>query len=121
MKTMYDEVLMELQDCLERYDCIFAFCNNTKLFESSFAQSSILNNTKKRVWIYSCNKILYPEQISHVCISPEEEKILLEIYRTYEFSDRFHVVGSNAMYGSLFHYMDIGVLSAEEVIKALLY
>ena len=112
---------MKLQNGLKKYDRTFFFCNDAKLFEAAFAQSSLLNNIRKKVRVYSCNGIRYSGRISLVTVSPEDEKIMLKIYRTYEFSDRFYVINSNELYGSLFHYMDTGVLTVEDVIKALLY
>lgn len=121
MKTVYSDILMELRHCLEKYDCVFLFCNNTKLFEDFFAKSLLLNEIKRNIKIYSCNKVRYPERISHARIGLKEEKIILEIYQTYEFSDKFHVIDFNEMYGSLFQYMETGVLTVEETINALLY
>lgn len=121
MNAKHNDIVTELRDCLEQYDRVFLFCNNTKQFEILFVRSCVFKNTQKKIWIYSCNEVCCSEPISRARISPEEERRMLEIYRTYEFSDRFYVIGFTDMYGSLFQYMDTGILTAEEIIEALLF
>lgn len=111
----------DLKAKLARYDRIFLFCRRTECFEAAFAQSAALRKNNVRVWIYSGSKVTYPEDICVGRISPTEEKELLDIYHLYECSDRFQVVSRSQEHGSLFCYLEQGLLSTEEMIEALLY
>ncbi|MCR4792597.1 MAG: hypothetical protein K5871_07595 [Lachnospiraceae bacterium] len=55
-------------------------------------------------------------------ISAEETKNILDLYRTYEFSDKFHFLSSpsDQNYGSLMNYVRNGILTEEEGYAAML-
>lgn len=53
-------------------------------------------------------------------ITAEEEKDLILLYHTYEFSDRFRLITDTDAYGSLWNYVRTGVLTQEEAFRALL-
>ena len=65
--------------------------------------------------LYSGSETAYPASVSCGRISPEEEEEIRKLYHTYEFSDRFHVISRSRIHGTLFDYMDQGILSAEEL------
>ena len=111
----------DLEKRLCQYDYIFLFGGDTRWFEAVFARSEILRESDKNIWVYSGNAVSYPENISCCQISPDEEKELLNLYRTYEFSNRFHVISCEEICGSLFNYIEQGLLSEAELIKSLLY
>ena len=46
---------------------------------------------------------------------------ILEIYRMYEFSDKVTVVSRFRQHGSLFHYVENGILTPEEMVDAIFY
>lgn len=45
---------------------------------------------------------------------------LISLYHTYEFSDRFRVVGRSSQYGGLFNYIDNGLLTEAEAFALIL-
>ena len=53
-------------------------------------------------------------------ITYDEEQELLDLYHMYEFSDKFLVLENSHQYGSVFHYVDEGLISFEEAIKSLI-
>ncbi len=53
-------------------------------------------------------------------VSQSEMGDILDLYRTYDFSDRVFVVSDSNQYGSLYNYVKMGILTKEEMIKALL-
>ena len=52
-------------------------------------------------------------------ITAEEEQELLELYNTYEFSDRFMVIRESSFCGNLFNYVKGGLLNWDEALDAL--
>lgn len=45
---------------------------------------------------------------------------LVSLYHTYEFSDRFRMVGRSRQYGGLFNYVDNGLLTEAEAFELIL-
>ena len=46
---------------------------------------------------------------------------LMEVYHMYEFTDKIHIVSENLQYPSMLNYVTTGMLTEEELYKALLY
>ncbi|MBR0091198.1 MAG: hypothetical protein IJP92_05835 [Lachnospiraceae bacterium] len=53
-------------------------------------------------------------------ITAEEEKDLILLYYTYEFSDRFRLITDTDAYGTLWNYVQTGVLTREEALYAMI-
>ena len=53
-------------------------------------------------------------------ISDREREELEQLYRTYEFSNRFQVVSDHFQWGSLMNYVKTGMVTMEEFFEALL-
>lgn len=47
-------------------------------------------------------------------------KKLSELYRMYEFTDKFIMISDNKIYPSIFNFVETGILTEEEVWRALL-
>ncbi len=45
---------------------------------------------------------------------------LVSLYHTYEFSDRFRVIGRTHQFGGLFNYVDNGLLTEDEAFELIL-
>ncbi len=59
---------------------------------------------------------------SHLnCLPQSKMDIILEIYRTYDFSDKVFVISDSDEYGSLFNYVKTGILTKREMVDSLLY
>lgn len=54
-------------------------------------------------------------------IRDDDASFLLDVYYTYEFSDRFSVISFSGQYSSLFHFVDTGLLTLDEMAMALLH
>lgn len=48
----------------------------------------------------------------------QELQDLFQLYSTYEFSDRIHVLTDSPQYGGLLNYVRTGELSLEEALQA---
>lgn len=64
--------------------------------------------------------ITCPEDASCVVLSHEDARELYQLYLTYEFSDKFSFLSGNMKYGTIFNYVESGILSEEEAVKAIL-
>lgn len=53
-------------------------------------------------------------------ISRKEMDEVREMYLMYDFSDRVSIISNPAQYGSLFNYLENGVITAEDMMEALL-
>lgn len=54
-------------------------------------------------------------------ITTEQMDEVLKIYRLYDFSNKIAVISEEVQYGSLFNYVKNGILTAEEMVDAILY
>lgn len=45
---------------------------------------------------------------------------VIDLYRTYDFSDKIVLIEEPACYGSLINYVKAGIMSEEEMMEALL-
>lgn len=53
-------------------------------------------------------------------ISRKEMDEVREMYFMYDFSDRVSVISDTSQYGSLFNYLENGVITIEDMMEALL-
>lgn len=53
-------------------------------------------------------------------ISAKQEKELLDLYHMYEFSDKFLVLEDSKQFGSMLNYVEGGLISFDEELKALI-
>lgn len=61
-----------------------------------------------------------PQKFNSVVISHQEAEDLYKLYLTYEFSDRFVAFADLNQYGSLFHYIETGILTEEEAVRVII-
>ncbi|MCI8822512.1 MAG: hypothetical protein HFI15_08360 [Lachnospiraceae bacterium] len=109
------DIRNDLEEKLAAYDRVFLISSDVQWFEAVFAESEALRDFGGRIWIYSGSETAYPASVSCGRISPKEEEEIRKLYHTYEFSDRFYVISRSRIHGTLFDYMDQGILSAEEL------
>lgn len=56
-----------------------------------------------------------------ILVLPSEKYMdLVSLYHTYEFSDRFKIIGKSMQYGGLFNYVDNGLLTEQEAFELIL-
>lgn len=54
-------------------------------------------------------------------ISSEKLRVILDLYYTYEFSDKIHLISDQEnKYANIFNFVKTGVLTKEEAFEALL-
>lgn len=53
-------------------------------------------------------------------ITRDEEREILDFYHMYEFSDKFLVLENSSQYGSVFDYVEAGIISFDEAIRSLI-
>lgn len=122
---MKDNVMRVLvQKALEEYDKVFLVTllssqEEWKRFYTifmTFKEESIIG----RILFLIEEGIDYPEDIGIVELSHENAMELHRLYLTYEFSDRFAIFADNMQYGTIFHYADTGIMTEEEVVRAII-
>lgn len=111
-----------IQALLQKYDKVFLV---TCLFPQKEWDcfSSIFTMYKSRdlkVTFLLEEGINSPSHFDGLVISHSEAEYLYKLYLTYEFSDRFIVFADSTQYGTLFHYIETGILTEEEAIGAML-
>lgn len=108
---------------LEKFDMIFLFLGskNERLLKA-FCESDMLREIDKKILILSTVNIednfygLY----EYRRISEEEQGFLEQLYRMYDFSNRFQIISDDPQYGGLLNYVKTGIMTIEEVFQVLL-
>lgn len=91
------KVVDRLQDMLQRYDVVVYVDDGFQWKELS------LSKVKDR-----------PE----ICVVTDSD--YLKLYRMYEFSDKFIVLSESEQYGSIWNYVRLGMISAEDALEQVL-
>ena len=107
-------ILMEIEKDLEQFDRILLI---TDMCVISFPAIT----DAKNILVLSINPVPLESnsQITYRQITAEQQTELLKTYHTYEFSDRFRVVSWDSQFGSIWNYVDVGILTEQEALEAL--
>ena len=62
-----------------------------------------------------------PNSPGIIQVSVQEMCKIMELYRLFDFSDRIIVVSPSIQYGSIYNFMQIELLSENEMVNALLH
>lgn len=54
------------------------------------------------------------------CLTDREMQDILKLYYLYEFSDRVVLFSQESIFGGLLNYVDTGILTMDELVRALL-
>ena len=104
------DYLLIILDSENSYHLAEAFCN-----------SEALNIIDKKTVLISTKKLKKnTEKHEQLVISKEDMKDLLDLYRSYEFSDSVLVVEDMQICGSVWNYVSNGLLTFDEACEALL-
>ncbi len=109
-----------IQDLLLKYDKVFFV---TKLFpqkEWDCFCSEFSKWTNRKAFFLLEEGIACPNNFHSFVISHKEAEECYKLYLTYEFSNRFITLADFKQYGTLFHYIETGILTEEEAIRAML-
>lgn len=117
-------VLSDIEKYLSEYDRVLVF-DNRKIPVMEFLEklADYIRETpiRKKILLLSVQKIGAGNSLSYKQISSENYEMLFALYTMYEFSDRIQFVTDDIAYGSLFHYLETGVITEKELFEALLH
>ena len=123
MKTE-KELLEILENSLGEYDRIILVINDRASGNDLLSRllgSEAIKKSVKKIMIMSCENREEEGNYTYFQISRQEEKWLNELYRMYEFSDRFQILSYGGNYGNIFNYVETGLMTMEEVFEAVLH
>lgn len=114
---------MIYNDFLKVYDKIIIYCESQKKDLDFIVKCVNEADDIKKVLIVSDSKIDFISNNTNLHfyqINREEKDELLDLYFMYEFSEHITIVNNNPQYPSIFNYLSVGLLTNEDLIKALL-
>lgn len=119
------ERMIETVKCdLEHYDQIFLFDTadqNVLECMLQFCDSEQLKETPKKVLVMGVGEVKKSSNDCYRSITKQQFEVLQDIYDMYEFSNRFHLISQQEQYGSMFNYVETGILTYGEMFEALLH
>ena len=119
MSDKKNVMISELEDRIKAGYEVFLFdSKDAELMKLLCIGSKKQNNRKIEIW-HSLDSEMKSGHIRY--ISRYEMEEILDMYRLYDFSDKFTVISESSQFGSLFNYLKTGVLTKEEMAEALLY
>ena len=119
-----DDVINTVEKDLNLYDKIFLFDTaDRKIFAclSDFCNSGQMRETPKKVLVMGVGEISQTAKDCYRSVTKQQFEDLLNIYDTYEFSNKFQYIGGQVQYGSMFNYVETGLLTVGEMFEAMLY
>lgn len=118
-----DAVINLVQETLQEYDRVFLvthltsqeewhrFCAVFPTLEGKYADIMPIFLLEEGV---DC-----PRGLGFITLSHGDAQKLHKLYLTYEFSDRFAVFSDSMQYGTIFNYVDTGILTEEEAVRVI--
>ena len=119
LTDVYTETIIEqIENILKQNENLLLISSD--VFTDMFEENKISNILKE-----SPQNSLVGVYKSHMIDSSQVscKKNFYNIYRLYcmyEFSDNIHLLSNNKHYGTIFNYVDMGLLTLEEAIEVLL-
>lgn len=118
------EILDDLRKYMTQYDKIIWIEDTDQVLTglvNDFCHSKAVRTCEDRLLILSVEALdVSNVNVDYRRLSFEEQEVLREYYKMYEFSDSFLHISSGALYGGLCNYIDTGWLSKEEVFEVIL-
>ncbi len=111
--------MIKVKELLEAYDQVFMVMESHTarlMFEISKRRAF-----KRRLLVLSTLAFIGHTSIKFAKIEADEALKLQRNYYLYEFSDRFQVVSKEDQFGTLYQYVETGILTDVEMVEALLY
>ncbi len=120
-----DTVISGIEKKINEYDIILVFdcCDNMSrhLMEYMLYSYSFNIATKKILIISELKYVRIINNEKFVEQSSKSEYLtLLQLYNTYEFSNRVQIISESYMQGTLFNYLKCGILSEKDMVDVLL-
>lgn len=110
---MEREILIQIERDLEQFEIILLMPDNCVMPLRAYDGKKLL------VLSAGALPVADDQQIAYRQITKKAQDELLELYNMYEFSDRFRVVSGNRQFGSVWNYVDAGILTEQEALEAL--
>ncbi len=114
--------IKELEEYLENYDLVF-IVNDSESFELTqlIVNEDIMAITGKKIMILTSIPFdILKDCVRIIKISNAEMKDIIDIYHTYEASDKITLLSEPFLYGGLQNYVRSELLSREEMIRAII-
>ena len=119
-----DVLLVELEKDLEYYDRIFLITVMNQEYIDlfiRFGDSDKLKDCTQKILVLSDGNMAEGKHYSCRKLSCQNIEQLKELYFMYEFSDRFQLLSQEESFGGILNFVDMGILTKEEVICALFH
>ena len=97
---------------------LFVDCTSSEIIY--LLLSIIKNKGLKNVEIWQCTEDASIRDCS-TYITKQEMDEMLRMHHIYDFSDNVFIISDSDQYGSLFNYVNNGILTKQEMVEALLY
>jgi len=116
------DIIKELERYLEEEDLVILVdIPGANPMTEMLCASEALSKTSKNVAILSTvNCPIKLRRHIYRVLTETEMRTLLEIYRSYESSDKLILLTDSRNYGSTWNYTSNGLLSSEEMFQAML-
>ncbi len=124
MAILYCEghIINWLEEKLYQFDKIFLIDSESFLLQSFLRElENQISKSEKVLTLF-----VYKEELCEISkftycqITEEQQNQLLNIYNMYEFSGAFYYVTKKNRYGTIWNYVDTGILTMQEAIRSLL-
>lgn len=111
-----------LEQYLERQDMVILVdIDGVNFLVDLLCHSKAISNTSKQLVVISTeNYPVKPGNHIYLTVSEKEMRAFLDLYRLYESSDKLVLLTDSRNYGTLWNYVNNGIMSAEEVLEAIL-
>ena len=115
------KILSDLQTYLRCEDMVILIdITGANLLTEMICRSDALKNSKKRIVVIGT--VGFPKKPGeHIyrTISEREMRVLLDIYRSYEVSDKLFLLSDSRNYGSTWNYVNCGMITEQEMFEAM--
>ena len=116
MNNSTNKILTKLKNDLNKYDKIILLSDDL-----DFMLNNLILSDKKNVLYLVSKKNNYNKKCENVrYVSKSTINFLVDLYYTYNFSDRFKVISNSINFASLLNYLFLGILTEDEVLEIIL-
>lgn len=124
MAILYCEghIINWLEEKLCQFDKIFLIDAESLLLQPFLREleNQISKSEKVLTLFVYKEEICELSKLAYCQITEEQQNHLLNLYNLYEFSGAFYYVTKNNRYGTIWNYVDTGILTMQEAIRSLL-
>ena len=122
MDKINDDLLERFAGILKTKDLVVLVdIEDGDVLLDKLCKSSVLEKTTKNLVIISCfDHIIESKNHFFLTLPQKDIERLLELYRSYEVSNKIVLLSSCRNYGSIWNYVNSGLLSTKEAFEALL-